>query len=467
MIDLAIKNGRVVTPKGTVFGGLGIEGSIIVYVGGDYGLPQARRIMDAEGHYIIPGLIDPHVHMAGGAWPIVAEGLRSQFARETEGAIHGGVTTLGHFVTAIVGTSIFPSLNMVIDIGEKLSYIDFFCHACVADEGHIAEEPELCKRGVTSFKHFFNAYRGAEGMGKFAPCDEGMLYRSLESLARLSCVGMVHCEEMDVAYVLMERLKKMGRKDLLAWTEGRPNFVEAMRIAHALEIAKATHCPLYVVHISTAEGAEIVAEARHQGYRVWGETCPHYLTHIGDMEEKIGCWGKVNPPLRYPRDLEALWRHMLAGGITNLGTDHATNALAYKEQGKGKHNNIWDSRPMICGGMEHLLPVMMTLGVKPGRITMEDLVSLASTNNAKAFGLYPKKGALAPGSDADVVVVDPFKKHRIDKNFYHCQSEFGIYDGLDVEGMARITIVRGIPVMEDYGTVGTPGHGRYVPCRTH
>lgn len=469
MVDLVIKNGRVITPEGVIYGGVGVEGSTIVCVSSDSTLPKASRTLDAEGHFVIPGLIDPHVHMAGGTWPTLAEGLQAQFTRETEGAIHGGVTTVGHFLSATIGTNLLPSLETVIDIGEKLSYIDFFCHACIVDEGHIAEQPELCNRGVTSFKHFFNAYKGAEGMGKFAPCDEGMLYRSFEFLAKWGypALGMCHCEEMDIVFLLMDLMKKEGRNDLLAWTEARPNFIEAMRIAHALEIAKATKCPFYVVHISTAEGVEIVAQARRQGYPVWGETCPHYLTHIGDMEEQIGCWGKVNPSLKYPKDIEALWHQMRAGGITNLGTDHGTNTLAYKEQGGGKHNNIWDSRPVICGGMEQLLPIMMTYGVNAGRISMEDLVRIGSTNNAKVFGLYPRKGVLAPGSDADIVIVDPSKELVINEDFYHCQCDFSIYGGWKVKGMAQTTIVRGEVVMENYETIGRPGHGKYKPCRAY
>jgi len=464
MVDLVIKNGRVIMPHGIIYGGIGVEGSIIVYIGSNSNLPQARRIIDADDHFVIPGLIDPHVHLAGGTWSNLKEGLHAQFSRETEGALHGGVTTLGHFISATLGTSLLRDLNTVIENGEKLSYIDFFCHACIVDEGHITEQPELCKRGVTSFKHFFNAYKGAEGMGKFAPCDEGMLYRSFEFIAKWGypALGMCHCEEMDIVFLLMDRLKKAGRNDLLAWTEARPNFVEAMRVAHALEIAKATKCPLYVVHISTAEGAEIVAEGRHHGYPVWGETCPHYLTHTGDMEEQIGCWGKVNPSLKYPKDTEVLWHQLQNGGITNLATDHGTNTRAYKEQGGGKYSNIWNSRPAICGGMEHLLPVMMTYGVNAGKLTIEDLVRLGSTNTAKVFGLYPRKGVLAPGSDADIVVVDPMKESTIDENFYHCQCEFGIYGGWKVKGMARTTIVRGEVMMEDYVTVGTPGHGKYI-----
>lgn len=467
MVDLVIKNGRIITPSGIVSGGIGVKDGIIVYIGSDYELPKAKRVIDAQENFVIPGLIDPHVHLAAGTWSSQEEGLRAQFKTETDGALHGGVTTLGHFLVAPMGKSLLPLLEATIDIGAELSFVDFFCHAVIMDEGHIAEESELCRKGVTSFKHMFNAYKGVESMGKFGPCDEGMLFRSFEFIAKWGypALAMCHCEEMDIVFILMDRLRQAGRNDLLAWTEARPNFVEYMRIAHALNIAKAVACPLYIVHISTAEGAEFIAKERRRGYPIYGETCPHYLTHTGDMEAEIGCWGKVNPPLRYPKDIEALWKQIRGGGITTLGTDHGANTREYKEQGGGKHNNIWESRPVICGGMEHMLPVMITYGVNSGKISMEDLVRVCCSDTAKVFGLYPRKGCLSPGSDADLVIVDPATESVIDQNFYHCQVEFGIYNNWKVKGMAKTNIVGGEVMLEDYVTVGKPGYGKYTPCQ--
>lgn len=467
MASLVINNGRVVTPEGVIYGGVAVEDGIITHVGSDSSLPQGKRVIDAQGHFVIPGLIDPHVHMGAGFLGTAEERLTTQFAQETDGAIHGGVTTLGHFLSATMGTPLLPSLDMTIRVGEQRSYIDFFCHACVVDDGHLAEQPELCRRGVTSFKHFFNAYKGREGMGKYAPCDEGMLFRSFEFLAKYGypAVGMVHCEEMDIIYVLLDRLQAAGRNDCKAWTEGRPAFVEYMRMVHAFEIAKATGATLYCVHISCAEGVDLVAEVRRQGYRFYGETCPAYLTHTCEMEEQIGCWGKVNTTLKYARDNERLWRGILDGGISCIATDHAGYSREAKEQGGGKHNNIWKSWPGLCGGMEHMLPVMMTFGVNAGRISIEDMVKVCSTNTAKIFGLYPRKGVLSPGADADIVIVDPEKEAIVDDKFYHCRSEFSIYEGWKFKGMARTTIVRGQVMMEDYQTVGKSGTGRYLPCR--
>jgi dihydropyrimidinase len=470
MIDLALKNGWLVTPSGRFHGGIGIDGGKIIYVGSESGLPQARRVMDVEENLVIPGLIDPHVHTAAGGSSSLEEGLRTQCVKETDGALHGGVTTFGHMMFIRPEQSNLSNLETLISLGEELSYVDFFSHGCVASELHLEEQPILWEKGVTSFKHLFNAYKGSEGMGIVSHTDEGIAFRSLKFIGSKGypAIGLFHCEELDVFYVLAEELKKQGRKDLKAWTEARTGWVEAMRVHHAFELARGAGAPLYVVHMSCAKSADFVSQKRKEGYPIWGETGPSYLTHTGEMEEQIGCWGKVNPSLKYREDNERLWRGIIDGGVTNLGTDHVSPPLGLKEKGRegagqGKHNNIWDSVVGLCGGMEHLLPVMMTFGVRTGRISVEDLVRVCSTNTAKVFGLYPKKGALIPGADADIVIVDPDKESIVDKDFYHCRSEFSIYEGWTFKGMARSTILRGEVMLEDYQTIGKPGKGRYIP----
>jgi dihydropyrimidinase/dihydroorotase len=183
------------------------------------------------------------------------------------------------------------------------------------------------------------------------------------------------------------------------------------------------------------------------------------------MEEEIGCWGKVNPPLRAAADTARLWRAFHDGGITCLGSDHGTGGRtrAMKEKGGGRHRNIWGARSGNRGGLEHFLPVLMTAGVGVGRLSMEDLVRVGAENTARVFGLYPRKGVLAPGADADVVIVDPELEATVDDAFYHCLCEVSVYRGQKFRGLARTTIVRGRVMMEDRQTVGTPGWGRHLP----
>jgi dihydropyrimidinase len=466
MVKLAIKNGRVVTPSGVIYGGVAVDGEKIVYVGSDYSLPQAKRVIDAEENFIIPGLIDPHVHLGGAPGVPFEEELARQFPRETEGALRG-VTTLGHMIMSTPQESNFRFLDGLIKMGHELSYVDFFSHGVVTSELHLSEQPELWRRGVTSFKHFWNAYKGEDGQGILSHTDESIAYRSLLFVAEQGYPGvaMFHCEEIDPFYVLSAKLRKEGRNDLEAWAEARPPWAEKKRIIDAIEMAKgAGNPPVYIVHISCAEGVDVVVEERRQGYPVYGETNPAFLTHTCKMDE-LGCWAKVISPLRYPHDQERLWRGIRDGGITSIGTDNCGYTRKVKEEaggGKGRHGNLWDSTPGLCGGIERMLPVMMTFGVNAGRVSMEEMVQICSTNTAKLFGLYPRKGVLAPGSDADIVIVDPRKEATVDEKFYRCRPEFDIYQGWKFKGLAKTTLIRGEVMMEDYETTGKPGYGRFI-----
>jgi dihydroorotase-like cyclic amidohydrolase len=221
----------------------------------------------------------------------------------------------------------------------------------VSAEGHYAEIPEVWRLGVTSFKHFFNAYRarpGEELSWLGGPSDAGMLYRSLRFCAERGAPGVVvvHCEDIDLIIHMEEPVKAAGRRDLGAWSDARPNAAESTRVATAIDLARLAGAPLYVAHLSTAEAADLVAAARARGEPVWSEVTPHHLTHTGAMESAIGCWGKVNPPLRADRDRERLWRALHDGGITCLGSDHGTGGRtrAMKEKGGGQHQNIWGAR---------------------------------------------------------------------------------------------------------------------------
>ncbi len=470
-VDLVIRNGLVVTPGGIVQGGVAVDGERILAIGADGTLPPARRVLEAGGQYVIPGLIDAHVHMGSEEDASIEEGLRENMPGETDGALHGGVTTFAHFAGG-AGAPLVPKIRTTIQEGNRWSRVDFFLHAFIMGEDHLKEQPEVYALGVTSFKHFFNAYKpratedpGFSWLG--GPVDAGLLFRSLRFCARQGSpgLGIVHAEDIDLISVLEEEMRGTGRTDLAAWTEARPSVAEAMRIQMAIAIAREAGAPLYVAHMSTAEGADLVAEARRRGSPVWSEAGPSWLSHTCETEGEIGCWGKVNPPLRYRRDVERLWQGIHDGGVTCLGTDHGTGGRtrAMKEKGGGKHGNIWAARAGIRGGLEHLLPVMMTLGVNAGRISIEDLVRVGATNTARVFGLYPRKGALVAGADADIVIVDPTREATVDERFYHCVCEVSIYHGWALRGMARTTIVRGRVMMEDFETVETPGWGRYIP----
>jgi dihydropyrimidinase/dihydroorotase len=294
-----------------------------------------------------------------------------------------------------------------------------------------------------------------------------MLYESFANIAALrregaNVMGMIHAEDADICAVLEPKLKADGRTDLAAWAEARPNVACLIRSEAAGEIARALDCPLYIVHITTAEEVELVRRLRAEGVPIYGETVLHYLTHTKDMEARHGCYPKVIPALKSEADRQALWRGLIDGTLTTLGTDHVTWTSEEKLGPSGRQfGNIWDSLPGMPG-MEYLLPALMTFGVRPGLLSMEDVARICSSNPARRFGLYPRKGVIAVGSDADLVIVDPDKRATVDEDYHRGQTDWSIYDGWEFHGMPETTIVRGEVVVDRGAIIGTSGHGTYV-----
>jgi dihydropyrimidinase/dihydroorotase len=356
-------------------------------------------------------------------------------------------------------------------LGSERSPVDFFAHAVITRPEQVDEIPGLARDlGCWSFKHFFNANKsrpGEDNLSVYPGVENETLFRSCQSIRDLGrpAIAMAHCEDQDIIWALQDQLRDAGRADLRAWAEARPGWVEALRMRIAWEICRAMGVPLYVVHVAAAEGVELLAEARRRGEPLWGETCPHYLTHTADMEDQIGCWGRVNTAIKFQRDQDRLWAGIRDGSISNMGTDHSTFPREVKEGGGGKHLNVWNARSGIIGGLEHWLPVMMTFGVAAGRISIQDMVRVCSTNNARVFGLYPRKGTLQPGADADVVLVDPDRAVSVSTDFYRSGADWTIYDGWTLRGLPAWTIAGGGVAMED-GEIVEGRRGRYlVPGR--
>ena len=466
MMDLLLSDGLVVAEDQQRFASVGIDGEIIVYVGPSADAPAANRTIDCAGQYILPGLIDPHWHIGQQPGPPPPmERWLADVGPETAAAARGGVTTVLSMYAR--REPYVPVIQQLIEWGNRDSYVDFNFHPILQSSEHIGEIDELHALGVTSYKFFFDAYKGWEGEQiALSPLDAGLVHRTLTRIGQLdAAVGLVHAEDQDLIYELQEVMRDSGRTDLAAWAESRPAIVELTKSYEAIEIAKRTGAALYIVHIGAADVADLVASARSEGHRIYGETCPHYLTHHQDMEAEVGSYAKVNNAIKSREDAERLWRATVTGGITNTGTDHVCWNRTDKENGGGKFANIWESLPGISGGTEHWLPVMLTYGVGAGRITLSDLVRLTSTANARTFGLYPKKGLIAPGSDADIVVVDPEKDLVVEPStFYRSEaaSSWSIYEGWVFRGLPILTLVRGTIVAQDMEIVG-PARGQYVP----
>ncbi len=465
--DVLVKNGKVVTPQGIILGGVAVAGERIAAIAPDDQLPRAKEIHDVRGNYILPGAIDPHVHLALDEPGTPVERMAEDFRTESLGAVHGGLTCC---VTRIASLGTYKELfHKAVEWGEENSLIDFALNAAVFDPVHLKEQGWLYEHGVAAFKHFYTVFKRNEGIQKsLKAADDGVLYQSFENISRLGypSTGMIHPEEMDIIYVLQERLEKIGRKDLAAWTEARPWICELMRIESAALIAEYTGAALYIPHLSIGRGVETVERFLDRGVKVYAETCPQYLILHKDMLELEG-WGTVAVPLRTREDQEALWEGLRRGVVLNIGSDHCPYSRASKERGGGR-GNLWGSMPGFNNGMEHMLPLMWTFGVNGGRISVEQFAKVCSENTARIFGLYPRKGALLPGADADIIAVDPDMEAMIDESFYHTRSpEWSVFFGQKVKGMCTLTMVRGKVMYKDGKAYEQYGHGKFIASRKY
>lgn len=458
IVDLTVRNARVVTEGGTLRGGVACDDGTIVDVGADAALPAADREVDAEGNFLLPGLIDPHVHLGrrDAGYP---EQLETDFETETRGALHGGVTTLLNFVEQ--PDPYLPDVEFFVDAGEHNSYVDFGHHAVVSHEHHIEEIPDLYDAGITSFKMFYNMYKYHDI--DIEPCEAGRVTRVLEEVARRpDALGMFHAENAELQREAERRVREEGRHDLAAWRDASPSTAEVMQIDQIGRLTEFTDARSYVVHVSSAEGVDAVAHHRSRGVKLHGETLVTFLVNTAD--EDLGVWGKVSPPLRDERDQERLWAALRTGTIDHVGTDHVPMSKEAREMGEGRHGpHMWETSPGIQPGVEFLLPMMLTEGYNRNRLSMERLVEVCATNNAKRFGLYPRKGVVAPGADADLVVVDPAATATVDDDFFHTREpRWSSVHGREVRGLATHVVQNGTLAVADGELLVDPGRGSYL-----
>ena len=454
--DCVIRNGIVVTPRGTILGGVAVKGSRIVSVASDELLPEAGRVIDAKQGYVIPGLIDIHYHLGAGG-PL--ERIESDFVTETPGAALNGVTTVSSMLASL--DSYVPLAPKVIEWGKGKSYVNYALHCAIETPAHFDELQEICEMGMCRFKMFYTAYKGEEGrkIGQLG-CDDAMVYRAFEFFAKYGFPAMatLHCEEQDIMDLLQPRYEKK-RTDLAAWTEARPDFIEAMSLDSAAWIAKETGAPVHIAHMSTREAVEELARWQKAGVRIYGETTPTYLTLT--KFDDLGLYGKINPPLREKDDQDALWAALRDGVVTTMGTDTCPYTRKEKEQG----GDLWSALPGFATGVEVICSVMISEGVHKGRLSLEQMVKVTSEGAARLLNLYPRKGALVPGADADIVIVDPNRETTIHaKDLLTRSKEWSPFEGIKVRGMPVFTMVMGEIVAEDREIVGRRA-GCFVPVK--
>lgn len=455
-MSLLVHGGRVVTAGGERDADVLIDAGRIVAVE-PIGRLRADRSIDAGGCLVLPGGVDPHTHLD---MPWGETSTCDDFTSGTVAAACGGTTSIVDFCVQQPGQRVSAALEAwhaklartppVVDVGFHLALTDVGVPDAAADLA------AAVTAGVTSFK-LFMAYKGS------LMVDDETLFRTMRAAADLGALVLVHAENGGVVEVLVEEALAAGHVEPRWHGRTRPPAVEAEATARAIALARMAGCDLYVVHVSCAEALAPVAAARAAGERVWGETCPQYLLLDETMLDAPGFEGAkavFTPPPRAREHQAHLWRALADDTLEVVSTDHCPYMFAgQKSLGRDDFSRIPNGAP----GIEHRLTLLHEFGVRTGHFGLPRLVELTATNPAKRFGLYPRKGTIAPGSDADVVIFDPAVEHVCASATEHSQVDYCLYEGMAVRGMPRTVLVRGEVVVEDGEPVDGPGLGRYLP----
>ncbi len=456
--DKIVTGGTIVTPGGTITGDIGISGEKIAAVGTDLAADASgAELIDATGHFVLPGVLDVHVHLA---LPFCGTVSSDDYLTGTRAGARGGVTTLIDFAIPYAGDSLSDAADNWMKKAEGKSLIDYTFHICVTrwDE-HKDQIEGMIDRGFSTFKEFM-IYE-SEGWQS----DDRAMFGTLELMKKHSAMLLVHAESARVLDELIARYhtpEMMNQYGARLHPMTRPNYIEAEAIQRAIKWSEVTGGQLYIVHMSTAEGANLVRDAQLRGVPVLAETCAQYLVlddSVFDQED--GHLFACCPQVKKPADVQRLWKGMRSGEVSVVSTDTCTFSRKQKAMWEGDFTKI----PMGLPGLETLLPVVYTHGVRYGRISIEEMVRKLSTNPAQIMGLYPRKGAIQVGSDADLVIIHPTNETVVDPAVMETNADWSPYNGWSLAGFSRTTISRGDVIVDDYRVVGEAGRGKWLPRR--
>ncbi|MBN1266643.1 MAG: dihydropyrimidinase [Anaerolineales bacterium] len=462
MKKLLIKNGTLITASETIKSDLLIEGEKISAIG-DLHVPDTG-VIDASGKLIMPGGLDPHVHLD---LPMFGTVSSDDHYTGGKAAAFGGTTTVLDFIAQPDTGSFQISIEEWMQKAEKAS-IDYGFHMNVTrmDENVLKEIPSLVDQGITTLK-MFTAYNGRLRL------DDGNIFRVMRAAAEFGMLPMVHCENGDVIDILVEEALQAGHTTPVWHARTRPAWGAGDAVLRTAMLAKQADAPVYIVHLNTRVGLDQVRYARENGVKLMAETCPPYLFFTEEhLERPDGAKWICSPPMRSEEDNRALWTGLEDGSIQTMGTDHCpfffdgTTPIEYegekiaipgKELGKGDFTKIPNGTP----GIGDRMPVLWTSGVVSGRITPNEFVALTSTNAARIFGLYPRKGSLMPGADADIVVWDPNKKVDYGVAVAQHRTDYNLYEGMKLQGFPELVFLRGKLIVEKQQWFGKRGMGQY------
>src|SRR5215216_4057489 len=453
-MSVLIKGGRVITAADDYVGDVYVEGERISLIGESLDL-EADRVIDAAGKYVLPGCVDPHTHLDmpfGGTVTIddVESGQRA--------AAFGGTTCHVDFVIQPQGRTFADALDEWKAKADGKQLIDMGYHMAITDlreGGSLEELAGLPDQGVTSYK-LFMAYKGA------LMVDDETLFRSMQVAADSGALVMVHAENGDAIDVLVKEALAEGKTEPKYHALTRPPETEGEATNRAIQLARVAGAPLYVVHVSCQEAVEPIALAREKGWNVWGETCTQYFFVDYTFLEKPDFEGAkyvYTPPPRDKANQDVLWNAVRTDVLSAISTDHC--AFTWGEQ-KALGRDDFSKIPNGGPGLENRLHMIHHFGVREGRIGLNRMVELLCTNPAKLFGLYPRKGTIAVGSDADIVVFDPEKRHTISAATHHSNVNYNLFEGTEVVGAPELVLCRGHVIVDGDMLVAKAGTGRFA-----
>lgn len=446
-LDLVIRGGEIVNVGGSERADLGIAGGVIAQIGGEL---RGLREIDAAGMLLLPGAIDAHVHLSSPPGASTADPRWvDDFTSGSRAALAGGVTTVGNMTFLGPGEGPLAGLEREHRAAAGQAIADFFCHPVIGGPaGALDDIPRLLEAGCSTIKCFLSFGFDAQAAA---------YVRAIGEAGRAGLLTMLHCEDEALLAHAVERLVAEGRTSLRDYAESRPVIAEVAATQRAVAIAEATGAPIYVVHLSSARALEVCAEAQARGLPVHVETRPLYLHLTAErLLEPDGPKYVGQPPLREAADVEALWAGIRDGVVQTVCTDHAPWSLDAKlDPGL----SITRLRPGV-ENLQTLVPMLWSEGVRTGRISRDRFVEVTSANAARLFGLHPRKGVLAAGSDADVVVFDPELTRTITRDMVQSNAGHSVYEGWTVTGWPVVTVRRGEVVFAEGQVVGQPGTGR-------
>jgi dihydropyrimidinase len=448
-VDLVVRGGRL--PDGLV-ADIGVRGERIAQIGGDL---DASLEIDASEKLVLPGGVDAHVHLSSAPGERTGPAWVDDFTSGSAAALAGGITCVGNMTFGAPGESPRQALQRETAVAQQQTIADVFLHPVIGtpDEATLAEIPRLIEDGCSSIKVFLST-----------PAFDRNVDGYVEAIRRAGKAGllsMLHCEDATLIQHATRRLVEQGQTSLRFFGESRPVVAEVVATQRAVAIAELTGAPVYIVHLSSHRALQVCAEARARGLPVYVETRPLYLhltAEVFDQPEPGRYVGQ--PPLRLASDVQSLWSGLASGAIDTVCTDHAPWSLAAKLDPELSVERL---RPGV-ENLQLLLPMLYSEGVRSGRLSLKRLVEVTSSNAARLFGLYPRKGALAVGSDADLVILDPNLTRTVSADMLKSRVDYSVYEGRQVTGWPVATIRRGEVVFRDGEVLGKPGSGQVLRC---